>query len=70
MNTTNKWATLENTDENCAALAERVVEFWDLGTLMEFAVGVLTERYQDDKAVFQADAESEDWLPDSIDDAE
>jgi hypothetical protein len=65
MKTNNKWKTLENTDENSASLAELVVEGWDLGTLMEFAVGVLTERYQSDKATFQNDAENEDWFPTS-----
>ena len=72
MTTTNKWATLENTDENCTALAERVVEFWEMDTLIDFAVGVLAERYRADKAVFQADAENEEWDPeqDIIDDGE
>ncbi len=42
-------------DEQCEALAEIVVEAWELDTLIQWAVEQLTEHYKKDREAFETD---------------
>lgn len=46
---------MEHTRENCEKLANEVVDWWDMDTLIGYAVEMLTEAYLKDKASFDTD---------------
>jgi len=43
---------------NKADLAQAVVESWDLGYLINYAIGQLVDAYDDDPELFQEDKET------------
>lgn len=45
----------KNNEKNARKLANSLVEFWDMDTLIEFAANILTERYLGNPVLFKQD---------------
>tara|TARA_Y100001936_G_C15448897_1_gene348063 strand:+ start:268 stop:435 length:168 start_codon:yes stop_codon:yes gene_type:complete len=48
---------VKNNNDNCHKLAEEVVDDWDMGDLIAYAIERLTRDYLEDKEMFNNDWE-------------
>ena len=48
---------VEYSEENMNKLAQKVVEGWDINTLMQYAIDQVEENYKNNKGDFEGDLE-------------
>jgi hypothetical protein len=56
--------TPEHNDDNCEKLADEIVQSWDLGSLIEFAMDTLKDRFAADPKEF--DDAWQDFYPEEV----